>query len=193
MNNTTNIKIFVSVIGLLILGSIAGFMIQSHTDAQPGKYDTFAQALKDKGATFYGAFWCPHCKAEKALFGTSVKLLPYVECSAQNGVDQLQVCIDKKVETYPTWTFPDPIKFSNSAKPVTCTPEPETPGEDAICERVRSKYGATVWMFPEFEVSSTAQPVHTGNDWTFDQKVSQLRGEIPLATLAQQIGFTLPQ
>ena len=71
------------------------------------KYDGFAQCLKDKGATFYGAFWCPHCKTQKKLFGSSVKLLPYVECSTPDGNSQTAECIAKKIESYPTWIFAD--------------------------------------------------------------------------------------
>lgn len=67
----------------------------------------FAQCLADKGTLFYGAFWCPHCKAQKALFGDAVKLLPYIECSTANGNGQTQICIDKGIKGYPTWVFPD--------------------------------------------------------------------------------------
>ncbi len=107
MKQTT---IFFSVIIVLILGSIVTFLLNNGKDLSgkmPGKYDTFAQCLKDKGAIFYGAFWCPHCKAEKALFGSSVKLLPYVECSTSDAKDQTQACKDKKIESYPTWEFVD--------------------------------------------------------------------------------------
>ncbi len=103
-----NIKIFVSVIGLLIVGVIATVLLRSSAaPAGPGKYDAFATCLKDSGATFYGAFWCPHCQAQKKLFGSSVHLLPYVECSQPSGTGQLQVCIDKKIASYPTWEFKD--------------------------------------------------------------------------------------
>lgn len=63
--------------------------------------------MKDKGATFYGAFWCSHCQAQKALFGKSVKLLPYVECSTPDAKGQLPICIEKGIASYPTWVFPD--------------------------------------------------------------------------------------
>lgn len=69
----------------------------------PGKYDTLAQCIKDKGVTFYGAFWCPHCQKTKAEFGASAKLLPYVECSTPDGSGQTQVCKDKGISEYPTW------------------------------------------------------------------------------------------
>src|SRR3989338_11160880 len=101
-----NIKIFLSVIGVLIVGIIAIAIVRSNGNglpAEPGKYDAFATCLKDKGAVFYGAFWCPHCQTQKKLFGSSVKLLPYVECSTANGQGQTQACIDKKITGYPTW------------------------------------------------------------------------------------------
>ncbi len=103
-----NIKIFLSVVGILILGVIATVLIRSNNaPVGPGKYDAFAQCLKDKGAVFYGAFWCSHCQATKKLFGSSQKFLPYVECSTANGQGRIQECIDKKITGYPTWEFAD--------------------------------------------------------------------------------------
>ena len=188
----TNIKIFFSVIGLLVLGAIFAVVMNSNKVSVPGKYDGLAQSLTDKGATFYGAFWCPHCKAEKALFGTSVKLLPYVECSTPAANDQTQICKDKKIESYPTWTFINPITFTDSIKPILCTKAPGLPTEDPVCEHARSEY-ATVYVFSKFQVASTTEPIQKGDVWTFDEKTSQLRGEIPLSELASQIGYTLPQ
>lgn len=78
-----------------------------HEQYAPGPLDGFASCLKDKGAVFYGAFWCPHCQNEKSLFGRSARLLPYVECSTPDGQGQLDICKQKKVETYPTWEFSD--------------------------------------------------------------------------------------
>ncbi len=66
-----------------------------------------AQCLKDSGATFYGAFWCVHCKQQKENFGSAVSVLPYVECSTADGKGQNAVCASKKVESYPTWEFKD--------------------------------------------------------------------------------------
>lgn len=105
-----NIKIFFSVIILLVLGVIATVVFRLNDGGVPpgpGKYDDFTTCLKDKGAVFYGAFWCPHCQSQKKLFGSSVKLLPYVECSLASGQGQTQVCIDKKITGYPTWIFAD--------------------------------------------------------------------------------------
>lgn len=111
MNN--QIKIFISVIGILILGVIATVLLRANqAPAGPGKYDEFAQCLKDKGAVFYGAFWCPHCKAQKEMFGKSAKLLPYQECSLPSGSGQNQMCTDKGIKSYPTWIFSDGSELS---------------------------------------------------------------------------------
>ncbi|OHA90487.1 MAG: hypothetical protein A2832_02240, partial [Candidatus Zambryskibacteria bacterium RIFCSPHIGHO2_01_FULL_44_22b] len=73
--------------------------------AKPGKLDTFANCIKDSDAIFYGAFWCSHCQNQKAMFGSSSKLLPYIECSTPDGKNQLPVCKEAGVTGYPTWTF----------------------------------------------------------------------------------------
>jgi thiol-disulfide isomerase/thioredoxin len=101
------VKIFIIVIGVLVVGTIGMAVMRGPAVPEgPGKYDEFAVCLKDKGAVFYGAFWCPHCQAQKKLFGSSARLLPYVECSMPDN-SQTQQCIDKKIESYPTWEFAD--------------------------------------------------------------------------------------
>lgn len=90
---------------VIALAFIAGVVWLVMTPGKPGKYDTFAQCLGEKGAIFYGAFWCPHCQNQKAMFGRSARLLPYTECSTPNGQGQLAVCKDLGINTYPTWYF----------------------------------------------------------------------------------------
>ncbi len=105
-----NVKVFLSVVGILILGVISTAVVRSGDSGKPGvpgKYDSFTECLKDKGAVFYGAFWCSHCQATKKLFGSSQKSLPYVECSTSNGQAMIQQCVDKKIDGYPTWEFAD--------------------------------------------------------------------------------------
>lgn len=70
-------------------------------------YDAFATCLADSDVKFYGAFWCPHCAAQKDLFGDSVDLLPYVECDPNGKDSQTGVCKEEGVESYPTWKFAD--------------------------------------------------------------------------------------
>src|SRR3989344_9224518 len=109
----SNKNIFLLIIGLLILGTIATVLLRSTSaPAVPGQYDAFTQCLKDKGAIFYGAFWCPHCQTQKKLFGSSVKLLPYVECSTPDGNGQTKECTDKNITGYPTWEFSDSTRLN---------------------------------------------------------------------------------
>jgi hypothetical protein len=66
----------------------------------------FAQALTAGGAVMYGAWWCPHCAAQKALFGPGAAFLPYVEVSNPDGTRN-QIAIEKNITSYPTWEFAD--------------------------------------------------------------------------------------
>jgi len=102
----TQATIFFSILAVLIVGAIFTFMTRG-SSVSKGKYTAFATCIKDSGATFYGAFWCTHCNAQKKLFGDAAGLLPYVECSSPDGSEQLQICKDKNIEGYPTWVFAD--------------------------------------------------------------------------------------
>lgn len=95
----------ITVIVLLVLAGFLYFLVT--TPGKAGRLDSFATCIKDSGATFYGAFWCPHCRDQKALFGRSAKNLPYVECSTPDSKGQTQECIDKGIKGYPTWEFKD--------------------------------------------------------------------------------------
>ncbi len=101
--NKSNI-IWAVVIGGVIVG---GFWWINYTKTAPNIYDSFAQCLGDKGAKFYGTFWCPYCNKQKAMFGSSAHRLPYVECSTADRKNQLPVCRDKNITGYPTWEFAD--------------------------------------------------------------------------------------
>lgn len=110
---SNNVKIFISIIVILVLGVVSTILLKGNGGtSEPGKYDVFAQCLKDQGAVFYGTFWCTYCQSQKKLFGSSQKLLPYVECSPANAKGQLQICQDKKIEGYPTWEFADGSRIS---------------------------------------------------------------------------------
>jgi thiol-disulfide isomerase/thioredoxin len=117
------------IVGALLVILVGAYFLNrmSTRGAPSGKYTAFAQCVKDNGATFYGAFWCPHCKEQKALFGDAVKLLPYVECSTADGQGQNAVCTAKGVNSYPTWVFADGSRESGTlsmeelAKKTGCT------------------------------------------------------------------------
>ncbi|HEY7716755.1 MAG TPA: vitamin K epoxide reductase family protein [Candidatus Binatia bacterium] len=74
----------------------------------PGPEDPWVRSLAEhltkNNAKFYGASWCPHCNEQKNLFGSSVKRIPYVECSPGGPrAPQAQDCKDKNIQSYPTW------------------------------------------------------------------------------------------
>ncbi|PIQ91876.1 MAG: hypothetical protein COV70_01795 [Parcubacteria group bacterium CG11_big_fil_rev_8_21_14_0_20_39_22] len=98
------------IIGILVVVLIVVGIIWAAS--RPGKLDAFASCLEEKKAVFYGAFWCPHCQNQKAMFGSSQRKLPYIECSTPDGKGQLQICEDKQIDTYPTWIFEDGSRLS---------------------------------------------------------------------------------
>ena len=63
-----------------------------------------ANYLRQRGAIFYGAYWCTHCFRQKNLFGQQAgDQLPYVECAKdQAGADR---CNAADVRAYPTWVL----------------------------------------------------------------------------------------
>ncbi len=105
MDSSKKTTVIVIVAMVVIVAGLIGYSVYS--SRQPGLHDTFAQCLTEKKTVFYGAFWCPHCQATKALFGRSMKYVDYVECSTPDGNSQTQICKDKKIESYPTWEFAD--------------------------------------------------------------------------------------
>lgn len=89
--------------GLVVIGGWYFFS----SNVTPGRHDTLAKCLKDKGAILYGTFGCSHCQNQKALFGKSSQFLPYVECSTPDGNNVREECVRAGVKGYPTWQFPD--------------------------------------------------------------------------------------
>jgi thiol-disulfide isomerase/thioredoxin len=110
MHKRTIKKIITWIIVLAVIGLAITALVRFGN--KPGPLDPFATCISNSGAKFYGAFWCPHCAAEKKLFGKSVKLLPYVECSTPDGQGQTDICKEKGIEGYPTWIFADGSKLS---------------------------------------------------------------------------------
>lgn len=111
------------IVTLAIIGGLIAFLVAEAK--KPGKYDEFAQCLSDSGAQFYGAWWCPHCQAQKSLFGKSAKKLPYIECQTKDS-KQTQQCDDIGIASYPTWIFADGTRvtgeqsFAELAEKTSC-------------------------------------------------------------------------
>lgn len=70
------------------------------------KLQALAEHLAKEDVKFYGAYWCPHCQAQKAIFGSSAHRLPYVECSPNGrNAPQASICRVMNIRSYPTWVI----------------------------------------------------------------------------------------
>lgn len=107
---TKETKYIIGIIIAVVL-IVIGVTFLEKTATKSVKYDAFAMCLAEKGAKFYGAFWCPHCQKQKEMFEWSEKI-PYVECSTPDAKGQLEVCTAAGVNSYPTWIFADGSKLS---------------------------------------------------------------------------------
>ncbi|MGK7891456.1 MAG: glutaredoxin family protein [Leptolyngbyaceae cyanobacterium] len=62
-----------------------------------------AQHLTSNGARMYGAYWCPHCQDQKAMFGEAISEIDYVECDPDGEEARPQLCQEANIRGYPTW------------------------------------------------------------------------------------------
>ncbi|MBI5413274.1 hypothetical protein HZA42_02930 [Candidatus Peregrinibacteria bacterium] len=96
------------------------------------KYVGFAQCLTERGVKMYGAFWCSHCANQKKLFGSSFSEINYIECDPRGPKPNPGLCLEKKIESFPTWEFQDgsqlkgELTFKQLAEKSTC----KLPAED---------------------------------------------------------------
>ncbi len=100
-NHKSKFKMIFAFCIVILIFAFLFLIFSKNRDAKAGELDDFARCLAGKGATMYGADWCPHCQNEKKAFGSSFKFIPYVECP-----DDPQKCITAGIQGYPTWIFP---------------------------------------------------------------------------------------
>jgi hypothetical protein len=65
----------------------------------------FARCISHAGATFYTAAWCPHCAHQSRMFGSALRYVRVVDCTAG--------C--KGVHSFPTWRFADGSQLNGVA------------------------------------------------------------------------------
>jgi len=87
---------------LVPLALAAALCLGSVAPAGAARLDGFARCLSQRGATFYGAEWCPHCAKQIDDLDGSFRYVDYVECTVEEAR-----CRDAGVRSYPTWTFSD--------------------------------------------------------------------------------------
>ncbi|HTM68910.1 MAG TPA: hypothetical protein VL426_06460 [Candidatus Binatia bacterium] len=104
---TVRFRTAVIFVIIAVLGVFA-YLRMSDRDKAPDQRMELAQCLTDKGAKFYGAYWCPHCAAQKKLFGKALSKVTYIECAIPgDSTAQTQACKDAGITGYPTWVFAD--------------------------------------------------------------------------------------
>lgn len=106
MNKNKTRNIVIVVILLLIVLAALFFALRPKKEFASGVLDDFAKCLATKGATMYGAYWCPHCQNEKAAFGSSFRYVNYVECTQET-----DKCNAAGIQGFPTWIFSDGRRF----------------------------------------------------------------------------------
>jgi uncharacterized membrane protein/glutaredoxin len=89
-----------------VMAIVAGAFVFAGSAAPVTPYQqALAEHLARTGATFYGAFWCPHCQEQKALFGGAANKVPYVECDPKGANAQTERCERASVRVFPTWVI----------------------------------------------------------------------------------------
>src|SRR6202521_3332661 len=92
------------VTALLIVAAFAA-VIYLGLRKRGNRLDGFAKCLASKQVKMYGAYWCPHCADQKAMFESSFQYVPYVECGVPGSHDEAPLCKDAGIKHFPTWQF----------------------------------------------------------------------------------------
>jgi len=92
------------IVVAVIIGLMHGYYSGLFQPAEDPRLKALAIHLKDSGAKFYGAYWCPECNKQKEYFGASADRLPYIECTPDGRDGTLAfACVLKDINGYPTW------------------------------------------------------------------------------------------
>lgn len=79
-------KIIIASVAVLALIIVA---LITYAALSPGKYDSFAKCLTEKGAIMQGEDWCKYTNAQKGMFGKSFKYINYE--------------VNERLDRRPTW------------------------------------------------------------------------------------------
>jgi len=91
--------------GVIIAVIAVVVVVAVWSNHRPSKYSPLAQCIASSGTHMYGAFWCPHCQEQEAMFGGKQILQSagvYVECSLPDH-SQDAICNQHNISGYPTW------------------------------------------------------------------------------------------
>lgn len=107
-------SVLFGLITVIALGLVFGLSKSASQSSEnpnivSGELASFRECIAESETQFYGAFWCGHCSDQKSILGVkNVKEMDfYIECSTPDGNSQTRECIDKGIQSYPTWIFAD--------------------------------------------------------------------------------------
>ncbi len=100
------------ILFLILTLSVIFLMACSKQQYSTEQLVNLANCLADKNVKEYGAFWCPNCGKQERMFGKEAYDViksrgVYVECDPRGENEQSTLCIEEKIDKYPTWKFPD--------------------------------------------------------------------------------------
>ncbi len=88
----------IAIVAGMALVIVAVVLASKLIAAQPGKYDSFAKCLSEKGVVMYGNDWCQYTALQKQELGKSMPFINYQIC------DEIKPgCQNKGVRITPTW------------------------------------------------------------------------------------------
>jgi len=76
-----NKPLLFSAIVIILLVVIIAYLVYKPSSNNSNTPEQLAKCLTEKGIKMYGSIYCPHCAAQKALFGDAFKFVNYVECT----------------------------------------------------------------------------------------------------------------
>jgi len=102
-NNGISSKVIIQAIAVLAVLLIAIYLYSSTMKPETTESVStpeFAECISDSGAVFYGTTWCSHCNSQKALFGSTIDKIEFVDCDLSR-----ELCSLAGVSAYPTWVI----------------------------------------------------------------------------------------
>jgi uncharacterized membrane protein len=94
-----------AVASAVLVPFAAAFIYAIPTGGGAGFEAALARHLREQGAVMYGAFWCPRCTEQKAMFGDAAADVPYVECAKDAVNGRPDLCEKAGVKAFPTWVL----------------------------------------------------------------------------------------
>ncbi len=98
MGKKNKILLMSVLVVLIIVVSFYSYRTITGNVIKVGEYDEFAKYLTEQGVKMYGTEWCPHCKNQKNLFGSSFQYIDYIDCDKNRNE-----CSITGITGYPTW------------------------------------------------------------------------------------------